>query len=376
MYDILIRIRNTVIHRLYVSLLKPFFFARDPEAVHDRMIRSGIWLGKSSFRRVCTSLFFGYRNKFLQQEVCGIPFANPVGLSAGFDKNGELADIFPAVGFGFAEIGSITGLPCAGNEGTRLWRLPKSKGLVVYYGLKNDGADVIAERLSKKKFAIPIGLSVASTNCVQNTDIDRAIDDMAHAFRTIEPLASYITVNISCPNTQTGQPFLKPENFEKLFIVLDQIPTTKPIFIKLSPDLLEGDLEMLLKIADSHRIQGIICANLTKRRDEKCLFDSVIPEVGGISGKVVQASADKLLSYIYQQYRERFVLVGCGGVFCAKDAYEKICHGASLVQMITGMIYEGPQVVSEINRELVRLAKADGFSCIGEAIGSAYKGRV
>ena len=373
MYELLIRIRNTVIHRLYVSLLKPFFFARDPERVHDRMIRVGRRLGGSFFGRFVTRCLFSYKNALLRQEIFGITFSNPIGLSAGFDKNAELTDILPDVGFGFAELGSITGIPCAGNEGTRLWRLPKSKGLVVYYGLKNDGADRIAKRLSKKKFRIPIGISVAAVNKVGYSDRELATKDIAQAFRTMEPFATYITVNVSCPNTQTGQPFLDPDNLEYLLGVLDTIPTTKPVFIKLSPDL-EGDqLDRILDSARAHRVQGIVCSNLTKRREGAPICDTMVPAVGGISGKVVQDRADELLSYIYKREGTRFVLIGSGGVFSAEDAYRKIRKGASLVQMITGMVFEGPQVISTINQRLAELLQRDGFTNVSQAVGAEYR---
>jgi dihydroorotate dehydrogenase len=305
----------------------------------------------------------------LAQDVLGVHFKNPIGLSAGFDKNAELIDILPSVGFGFAEVGSITGEVCEGNAKPRLWRLPKSNGLVVYYGLKNDGCEIIAERLKGKKYQIPIGVSVAMTNCEATADIDVGIKDFAKAFKIMEPHGSYITINISCPNTVSGQPFIDPDNLEKLLTTLDSIPTEKPIFIKLSPDLTDLNLDGILAVAKAHRVHGIICANLTKNRDNPKLFDATIPHKGGVSGQVVQDMADKMLSYIYQKEGKRFVLVGCGGVFSAADAYKKIRLGATLIQMITGMIFEGPQVVSEINRGLIELLKRDGFTSIQDAVG-------
>lgn len=363
------RYRNKAIQGVYKGVLKPFFFKRDPEAVHDKMVGAGKLLGRHRTTRFLTKTLFGYEHPVLAQDVLGIHFKNPIGLSAGFDKNAELIDILPSVGFGFAEVGSITGEVCEGNAKPRLWRLPKSNGLVVYYGLKNDGCESIAERLSGKKFKIPIGVSVAMTNCEATTDIDVGIKDVAKAFTTMEPHGSYVTINISCPNTVSGQPFIDPINLEKLLTALDVIETEKPIFIKLSPDLTDINLDEILAVAKAHRVDGIICANLTKKRDNPKLFDSAIPHKGGVSGQAVQDKADQMLSYIYQKEGKRFVLVGCGGVFSAADAYRKIRLGASLVQMITGMIFEGPQVISEINRGLVELLKRDGFTSIQDAVG-------
>lgn len=372
MNDTLIKFRNKITHWLYKTFFKPFFFAHDPELIHDKIIRFGVFLGKTTIGKWFTRALFSYKNPILQQEILGISFQNPVGLSAGFDKNAQLTDILPEVGFGFAELGSITGAPCSGNEGKRLWRLPKSKGLVVYYGLKNDGAKNISKRLSSKVFTIPMGISVAAANSKDTIDTTNAIQDMISAFEYMKSVGSYITVNISCPNTQTGQPFLVPENLEKLFTTIDAIQTNKPIFIKLSPDTEFTQLDALLDIARRHRIHGIICSNLTKDRNNPKIFETV-PRVGGMSGKIVQDRADALLSYIYQKERSRFVLIGCGGVFSAEDAYHKIRQGASLVQMITGMIFEGPQVVSAINHRLAQLLKRDGFIHISQAIGADYR---
>ncbi len=361
--------RNGIIHGLYRAILKPVFFRNDPEVVHDHLVRIGGKLGKSAIGRGLTADFFDYQDVRLSQHILGIDFKNPVGLSAGFDKNAELTDILPSVGFGFAEVGSITGERCEGNPKPRLWRLPKSKGLVVYYGLKNDGCEAIAQKLVDKTFSIPIGMSVAMTNCEENSVIEKGIEDFAKAFMVMEPLASYITVNISCPNTVGGQPFILPENLEQLLTRLDTIPTSRPVFIKLSPDITHSQLDDILSVARAHRIAGIICTNLTKKRDNPAILDTTIPSKGGISGKVTQDIADAMLSYIYQKEGGRFVLVGCGGIFSAEDAYKKIKAGASLVQLITGMIFEGPQIISEINRGLVTLLQKDGFANISEAIG-------
>jgi dihydroorotate dehydrogenase len=361
--------RNSLIHALYSSVLKPLFFLNDPESVHDWMMKVGIVLGRWRLGRFLTALAFGYRDEILRQSVLGITFINPIGLSAGFDKNAQLTDILPSVGFGFVEIGSVTGERCEGNPKPRLWRMPKSKGLVVYYGLKNDGCEAVALRLRDKTFSVPLGASVAMTNCADTMDVSRAIADFAKAFRVMEPRAHYMTVNISCPNTMGGQPFVKPSAFDSLFDELDQIPTSKPVFIKISPDMNDSELDGLLDVARRHRIQGIICSNLTKKRDNSAIVDDAVPVVGGMSGAVVKSLADDLLARIYKREGERFVLVGCGGVASAEDAYRKIRLGASLVQMITGMIFEGPQVIGEINRGLAELLRRDGFSSISQARG-------
>ena len=365
--------RNKITGTAYKKLLKPIFFRNDPETIHDRMTRLGAFLGKSSIGRSVTTGMLDFKDPSLEQNILGIEFKNPIGLSAGFDKNAELTEILPAVGFGFTEVGSVTGYPCDGNPKPRLWRLPESKSLVVYYGLKNDGCEAISTRLDEAResspFNIPVGISVAMTNCAANADTATAIEDYAKAFETMESLASYITVNISCPNTSGGQPFTDPGRLERLLTRLDKSPTKKPVFIKLSPDLSLDGVDELVKCAERHNIQGIVCTNLTKKRNNPKILDSNVPEKGGLSGNVVKHLSDNLVSHIYRSWGKRFVLVGSGGVFSAEDAYKKIRLGASLIQLITGMIYEGPQLISEINRGLVELLKRDGFSNISEAVG-------
>jgi dihydroorotate dehydrogenase len=357
-------------HAAYASLLKPVFFRFNPEDVHDRMIGVGAALGRNRVTRALTKSIFHYSHPALEQTVLGIPFKNPVGLAAGFDKNAELTGILPDVGFGFEEVGSITGEPCEGNPKPRLWRLKRSKGLVVYYGLKNDGAEAISTRLRQMEFRNIIGTSVAMTNCAANLDTEMAIRDYAKAFRAFANIGHYFTINISCPNTQGGQPFVEAEKLERLLAVLDQIGTAKPVFIKLSPDMTVVQVDALLDVAKRHRVHGIITTNLTKKRDNPHIKDVSVPSVGGISGKPVQDLSDEMLRHIHAREGKRFVLIGCGGIFNAKDAYRKIRMGASLVQLATGMIFEGPQLISEISRGLVELIQRDGFTHLSQAVGA------
>lgn len=367
--DSVIRLRNQTSHGLYSSILKPIFFKKDPETVHDKMVQFGSFLGRHGMSRVLTKMAFGYSNDKLEQKILGIKFKNPIGLSAGFDKNAELTDIVSDVGFGFEEVGSITGRPCEGNPRPRLWRLSESRGIVVNYGLKNDGCEAIAERLKNKESLITFGTSIAMTNCKDNLEIHKAILDYAKAFKAFTDVGDYFTLNISCPNAQGGQPFVVPYRLDYLLDIIDEIPTKKPIFIKLSPDISFKEADTLLAIIKKHRIHGIICTNLTKKKDNQKIVEINLPPVGGVSGKPVQELSDKLLSHIYKKEKDRFVLVGCGGVFSAADAYKKIRLGASLVEMITGMIFEGPQLISDINRGLVKLLERDGFKNVSEAVG-------
>jgi len=361
--------RNYLLRKNYWWVLKPIFFRSDPEKVHDRMTSVGSFLSKYNLTKKLTSLIFGYSHLSLNQNILGINFKNPIGLSAGFDKNAILTDILPSVGFGFIEVGSITGEYCEGNPKPRLWRLKKSKSLVVYYGLKNDGCESIAKRLTNKKFSIPVGINIAKTNCKETIDTNKAIADYFKAYTAFTNIGNYVTINISCPNAFGGQPFTDSKRLDALIEKIMSVPKTKPIFLKLSPDLSKQEIDEIINIAIKFKIDGFICANLTKNRNNKNIIDENIPEVGGLSGKVVDSLSDELIRYIYKKTNGEFVIIGVGGVFRAEDAYRKIKAGASLIELITGMIFEGPQVISEINLGLVKLLKADGYKNISEAIG-------
>jgi len=361
--------RNHIIHLFYRFLLKPVFFRFDPEVVHDRMCSVGVFLGKSWFLKQLTGLFFSYSDCSLEQNVLGIKFKNPVGLAAGFDKDAVLCDVLPFIGFGFIEVGSITGEPCLGNPKPRLWRLKKSKSLLVYYGLKNEGCTLISQRLKDRKFLLPVGTNIAKTNSKATALTKSAIADYTKAFKKFVTIGDYFTINISCPNAYGGQPFTDTARLEKLLVEMDKIQTEKPIFLKLSPDLSTRGVDAILAVAKRHRIHGFICTNLTKNRKNEKIMERGFSEKGGLSGKVVEDLSNDMISYIYKKTKGKYVIIGLGGIFNAEDAYRKIKKGASLVQLITGMVFEGPQVISEINFGLVGLLKKDGFSSISQAIG-------
>lgn len=369
MVDLFISFRNAVIRFGYTYLLKPVFFRMDPEFVHDRMIFVGEILGKFWFTKLITGSLFSFSDISLEQKILGIHFKNPVGLAGGFDKNAELTDILPKVGFGFMEIGSITGEACVGNSKPRLWRLPRSKGLVVNYGLKNKGSEFLSNILADKKFDIPLGTNIAMTNCAANTDMTCAVEDYKKAFKAFKDIGDYMTVNVSCPNAIGGQPFNNALNLEKLLSVLDTVPTQKPIFLKISPDTSKQEVDAMIEVVSRHKVDGFILGNLTKNRNNPKIVDKDIPERGGISGKPVEELANELIAHLYKKVGEKMVIIGCGGIFTAEDAYKKIRLGASLVQLATGMIFGGPQTISEINLGLKELLVRDGFKNISEVVG-------
>lgn len=362
-------LRNFISGFIYSNLFKRIFFMMDPEAVHDNITSCGVFLGKFQFTRELVKLLFYYSNKKLEQNISGIHFPNPVGLAAGFDKDAQLVDILPAVGFGFAEVGSVTGEPCGGNPKPRLWRLKKSRALVVNYGLKNKGCEEVSKRLGTKKFQIPIGTSIAKTNSRETVDTQAGISDYKKAFGQFINIGAYFTINISCPNTYGGQPFTDAKKLDLLLTEIDKIKTNKPIFLKISPDLSKTEIDGIIGVSLKHQVRGFICSNLTKFRHSPGILDQVVPKAGGISGKVVEDLANGLISYVYKKTKGKYIIIGCGGVFSTEDAYKKIKLGVSLVQLITGMVFEGPQLIGGINSGLAGLLKRDGFENISEAVG-------
>ncbi len=358
--DRIIYFRNKVNGLLYENFIKRICFKFDAEKVHNFFIRTGNFLGRSKVMGGVVSVSFDYSNEFLEQDILGIHFRNPVGLSAGFDKNAELVDILKEVGFGFAEVGSISAKACEGNKGKRLDRISEGRSLWVNLGLNNDGAVKISNRLKGREFDIPLGISIAKTNCKESVNVKKGIKDYVDSLIRFKDIGNYIDLNISCPNSYGGQPFSKPRLYEMLLKEVAKLKIRKPIFVKLSPDLDKKSIDRILDISYKHRISGFVCSNLTKKHGLG---------KGGLSGKFVEELANELLEYIYRKTKGDFVLIGVGGIFSAEDAYKKIKLGASLVELITGMVYKGPSVISEINYGLVKLLERDDFKNIREAVG-------
>ncbi len=378
----LIKIRNSVIGIIYRNLLKRILFLIDPEKVHDRALLIGKILGSNIVFRKIVSFFFNFSDGSLKQNISGIIFENPVGLAAGFDKDAEMIKIMPDVGFGFTEVGSVTGEFCSGNPKPRLWRMPKSKSIIVNYGLKNSGCQEISQRL-EKDFSrneineIPLGINIAKTNSPETVDPENGLKDYLKGIKSFLNIGHYLTINISCPNASGGQSFSEPELLETLLKEVKELNMTKPIFLKMSPDLSFEKIDQIIDLSNQYGITGFICSNLTKKRDNPRIVPEELknaPEgVGSISGKPAEDMSNKMISYIYRKTEGRKVIIGCGGIFNAQDAYKKIKLGASLLQLITGMIFEGPQIISDINLGLTQLLKKDGFKNINQAVGIENK---
>ncbi|MBU0614130.1 quinone-dependent dihydroorotate dehydrogenase [Patescibacteria group bacterium] len=352
--------RNNIFKIIYLNILRPILFLVDPEKIHDIFTEVGELLGRFESMRCFTRLFFDFRHHSLQQDIRGLHFISPIGLAAGFDKNARMINVMSDVGFGFTEIGTVTGNACAGNKGKRLWRHTDQKALRVYYGLKNDGCEIISNKLRGKAHDLILGVSVGKTNDGTTVATQAAIADYVKAYESFKGIADYITVNISCPNAFGGEPFASKERLDSLLSAINDVRYDSPIFIKISPDMSGFELDDIIEIAKKYKIDGFISTNLTKKHQ----FGD-----GGLSGGAVKDLSNKQIAYLYKKTKGEFIIIGCGGVFTAQDAYKKIRLGASLIQMITGMIYMGPQTISDINMGLVELMKKDGFSNIREAVG-------
>lgn len=363
---------------MYEKVLKPIFFCFDPELMHDVFVGFGQFLGSTSFTRWIVSSVCDYEHPSLATRVAGIDFKNPIGLGAGFDKDVRLTKIMPAVGFGFMEVGAITHFPYRGNDGSRLARLPKDRALIVYYGLKNDGAEAIEKKLRRLDFAFPVGVNIAKTN---RTDVrgDASVADYVATYQALARYFSYVTLNVSCPNAQDGCTFQEPAMLDSLLTALSREAKLRPVFLKLSVDLSPDAVDAIITIVERHHglVDGFVIGNLSKNRGALHLQSpkeevDAIPE-GGISGAPVRDLSTAMIRHIYAKTGGKYLLVGIGGVFTAEDAYEKITAGASLVQIVTGLIYGGPMAVRRINRGLLKLLARDGYATVADAVGTAAK---
>lgn len=338
----------------YSKIIKPILFKLDPENVHDFFVDFGEWTGKSRFCRNLIHFFYGYRGKDISKKVDGLTYKTPFILSAGFDYNGRLPNILPAISLGGVEVGSVTGSACEGNKKPRLTRLPKSKSILVNKGLRNDGVEAVIERLKnqprQKDFVV--GVSIAHTNDLASSGVEASIADYFYSFRRLneENVGDYYTFNISCPNAFGGETFANPEMLFLLLSKISSIKCDKPIYIKMPINLEWPEFNELLKVIYKFKnISGVVIGNLNK--DYNTLdFKGELPEKpsGGLSGKPCFELSNALIRQTREAYGERFTIIGCGGVMSPEDMSEKFKAGSDLVQLITGLIYNGPGFIKQL----------------------------
>lgn len=342
-----------MIKLLYKKILKPILFKFDPEVVHDVFIDMGEMLGKSNLGRKFISSMYRYNGPDISKTVDGLTYRYPVVLAAGFDYNGRISTILDCMSFGGDEIGSVTARPCEGNPKPRLKRMIRSQSLVVYKGLKNEGADKIIDRLQNLKTPPRFirGISIAKTNDAQNVDSGSGIEDYFYTFKrmTDENVGDFYTINISCPNVHGGENFGEPARLEALMQKLFTINTSKPVYTKMPINISWEEFNELLEVLDKFPINGVVIGNLNKIYEDAQYREEAPTEYrGGLSGKPCFELSNELIRKTKENWGNRFTIIGCGGILSADDAMKKLDCGADLLQLITGMIFEGPHLLKEI----------------------------
>lgn len=361
---------------IYKTLVRPVLFGIDPDFVHDRAVSFGQFVGKSEFLKSVAKRVFEYKNVALAQKLWGINFASPLGLSAGFDKDGKLVSVIDCLGFGYTTAGTVTFGAYDGNPKPWLYRLKKSRSLVVNYGLKNSGVKKFIETIKVSDKSVPQVISVGRTNTKEiSLSLEAGVEDYLNCLRYLDHggVGDVYEINISCPNTFSSESFTTEKSLRILLLKIKDLNIQKPIFIKMPVSIPIEDFERLSDIAFEFGTNALVIGNLNKDRNDPEIKDFIPKNItGGVSGRPTKRISDNLIAHTYKRYGGKMKIVGVGGVFSAEDAYEKIRRGASLVGLITGMIYEGPSLISKINRGLVYLLKRDGFSNISQAVGSYF----
>lgn len=362
----------------YKFILKPILFLFDAEVVHVNMVNTGEQIINSKLVKKILCNLFVKKYKNLEQNILNLNFKTPIGLAAGFDYEARLTQTLPFIGFGFQSVGTITNMPYEGNPAPRLGRLPKSNSILVNKGYKNLGVKETLNKLIKKKFKYPLGISIGRTNSAVLDTVDKSIEDIVLAFKYANKSKvdnAYYELNISCPNIihDAGINFYDVKNLEKLLTAVDKVNSRKPLFIKMPIDQTDSQTLKMLKTISNHKVAGVIFGNLQTNKKNKVLVQSEVNKfkMGKYSGKPTYEDSNRLIRLAYTNYKNRFVIIGTGGVFNAEDAWTKFVNGASLVQIITGMIFEGPQLIAQINRDLSTKLQKEGYKNIREIVGSA-----
>ncbi len=333
------------------SLIKFFLFKKDPEVVHYWVMNQ---LKKWYPNPIVKSILkknFAVEDPTMERKLWGLTFKNPVGLAAGFDKDAKYTDELSALGFGFIEIGTLTPVAQDGNDKPRLFRLPKDKALINRMGFNNGGVKAAAERLRRRHTNVIIGGNIGKNKVTEN---ENATNDYEICFRELYEVVDYFTVNVSSPNTPNLRALQEKEPLEKLLgrlqIINSELGKSKPILLKIAPDLTLEQLDDIIDIVNTTKIQGVVATNTTISRAGLGTSANEVETMGagGVSGLPVREKATDVIRYIHQKSNGTIPIIAAGGIFTAADAKEKLDAGASLVQVYTGFIYEGPRIVKNI----------------------------
>lgn len=365
---------------VYKSLIRPLLFRKDPEASHEMILAL---MARAEFLYAALEGLYKIEDQRLRVKIGPLTFPNPVGLAAGFDKNAEAPKTISSFGFGFIEIGAITAQAQPGNPKPRLYRLPEDDALINRLGFNNEGADAIALKLDRLRARaswpkIPLGINIGRTKIIDTKD---AAADFLACFERLFHYGDFFTLNVSSPNTPNLRDLQEKTLLRDLVAAVREknrrlashaAIDPKPVFVKIAPDMEFAQVDEIIDVVESERLSGIVATNATAfmRKNLRSPYGS---EPGGLSGRPITNMATAFIAHIYKVTQGRLPIIGVGGIFDAQDAYAKIRAGASVVQIYTGWIYEGPSAVKQINKGLLRLIERDGLKHISQAVGLAVK---
>ena len=343
------------------SILRPFLFKLDPEIAHDLAIKS------LKHDYLPSKLFEVDNEEVLNIKVFGKNFPNPIGLAAGFDKSAEVYNACFKIGFGFVEVGTVTPKKQFGNTKPRLFRLTEDRALINRLGFNNDGMVEVKKRITSNEKRGILGINIGP-----NKETLNQIDDFSLCLKELNNLADYITINISSPNTEGLRDFHKRENLKNLIKNLVEPFKNKNedsvLLLKISPDINNEEVQVIAEILLSMEINGLVVSNTTTQNRDK-LKSLLRDEKGGLSGRPLEDISTNLISKFYRLIGKKIPIIGVGGVYSAESAYKKILAGASLLQLYTGLIFEGPFLIKNIKKDLIKMVQEDGFKNIKDAIG-------
>ncbi len=343
---------------MYKILIRPLLFKMDPERVHHMIVtflKVARYLGLNRLYRSC----YQVNNQTLEKEVFGLRFKNPVGMAAGFDKDAILYRELSDFGFGFIEIGTLTPKPQPGNPKKRIFRLKKDRGLINRMGFNNGGVDAAVKRLRKNKNVL-IGGNIGKNKITPN---EEALNDYRYCFKSLFDWVDYFVVNVSSPNTPGLRELQEKKPLTELLLALKKENETiskatnskeKPILLKIAPDLTDDQLEDIVSIVQETQIDGVIATNTTLDRSHLKSSPKLVKQAGGLSGKPLSKRSTEVIRFLHQKSNGSFPIIGVGGIHSEEDALEKLEAGASLIQLWTGFIYEGPALVKRINKAILK----------------------
>jgi dihydroorotate dehydrogenase len=349
---------------VYRTIVRPLLFKVPPEPAHEFTIQALSLFERAPKAATLARRRLAAQRPTLKTTVCGIEFPNPLGLAAGLDKNGEAIIGLFALGFGFLELGTVTPRPQPGNPLPRMFRLPEHQAVINRMGFNNEGMDAMAQRLTHLPWRpAPIGINIGKN---KDTPLESAVDDYVACAAKLGKLSDYVAVNLSSPNTPGLRQLQEPRLLEAILLGTRRAIGARPMFLKIAPDLTDEAIDAVVDVARSSSCDGLICTNTTIERP---FSHPLAGESGGLSGRPLFDRSTKVLRRVYKRSKGQLPLIGVGGIMDADDAWEKICAGASLVQIYTGFIYGGPRLPWRLLNSLDRKVQSLGLTSIAEAVG-------